>query len=218
MRPPLPCSLVDDAEPPVDQAARVRAGAAIRRVGHVLVGGEHDVAALDELSEALEGLVERMEVAPPRSRPAVDLESWLAAPPPAEGEAMVSSSDRPVSGLASPWGLEPVVHRRGDWAVAEVTLRSAHEGAPERAHGGVVAAMFDDLYGFVIQIERVMAFTGQLTVRYAKPTPLHVPVVFRARLDRREGRRLHMEAEASAGEETFARSTALFIAVDSFSL
>ncbi len=203
-------------EPPDDEPRR-RAAAAIRRVGHALVGGEHDDATLGRLAETLDGFSAALEGGAPRSRPVADFESRMIEPPPADGGELVSYSDRPVSGASSPWGLEPVIHRRGDRAVAVVTFRAAHEGAPGRAHGGVVAAVFDDLFGFVTQVEAVMAFTGELTVRYSRPTPLHVPVEFRAWLDRREGRRLHLAAESHVGEERIGRATALFVAVDTYS-
>ena len=44
-------------------------------------------------------------------------------------------------------GLDTEIHREGDDLIAYVTLRAAHEGAPGRSHGGVVAALFDDIFG-----------------------------------------------------------------------
>ena len=43
---------------------------------------------------------------------------------------------------------------------------AAHEGAPGRSHGGVVAGLFDDVFGFVLDVVQEPAFTGELTIRY----------------------------------------------------
>ena len=96
---------------------------------------------------------------------------WSAVP--ADGEAMFSYDDRPISGRSAPWGLDLDVRRVGREAIATLTLDAAHEGAPGRSHGGVVAALFDDVFGFVIDIESDLpAFTGELTIRYERATPL----------------------------------------------
>ena len=87
------------------------------------------------------------------------------------------------------------MHRHGDEIEAILTLRAAHEGAPERSHGGIVAGLFDDVFGFVLDVVQEAAFTGELTIRYEAPTPLHRPIACRGRLARRDGRKLHIEGE-----------------------
>ena len=71
---------------------------------------------------------------------------------------------------------------------------------PARAHGGIVAAAFDDVTGFVIGQLREPAFTGELTVRYLAPVPVDEPLEMRARLESRERRKLFITAEARHGE------------------
>ena len=111
--------------------------------------------------------------------------------------------------------MDTEVRRNGDEVEATVTLRSAHEGAPERSHGGIVAALFDDIYGFVLSIHETPGFTGELTIRYEGPTPLRVPLVCRVRLASREGRKLFMTGELVTPDGTVCvRSKATFIAVD----
>ena len=46
-------------------------------------------------------------------------------------------------------GLNASLWREGDVAVMEVTLGRAFEGAPGRAHGGIVAALLDETMGLV---------------------------------------------------------------------
>ena len=56
-------------------------------------------------------------------------------------------SDSIVAGAANPMGLAARLWRDGDVACMQVTLGKAFEGAPGRAHGGVVAALLDEVMG-----------------------------------------------------------------------
>ena len=87
-------------------------------------------------------------------------------------------------------GVAAETLRDGDDAVVRSTLGDAFEGAPGRAHGGMVAALFDEAMGFVLSIACTPAFTGRLTVTYRAPVPIGVPLEFRARLTGRDGRKL----------------------------
>ena len=94
-------------------------------------------------------------------------------------------------------------------------LRRAFEGAPGRAHGGIVAAAFDDVTGFVIGKLQEPAFTGELTVRYLAPVPVDETLEIRARLDGRERRKLFISAEMRTGARAVvATCRAIYITVD----
>ena len=145
--------------------ARRTAGRAIRRLGHALVGHDADTELLADVATTLEGLTARLDTGTQRHRP-IEQVGHLERGHTERGAAVESYDDRPFSGHASPWGLDLEVHRIGDEIEATVTLRAAHEGAPARAHGGIIAGLFDDVFGFVLGIIGEPAFTGQLTVRY----------------------------------------------------
>jgi acyl-coenzyme A thioesterase PaaI-like protein len=95
-----------------------------------------------------------------------------------------------------------------------VTLGAAFEGAPGRAHGGIVAALIDETMGLVLSISSTLAFTGRLTITYRAPTPLGVRLQTRARLDSRSGRKLIITAELKADDLLLAQAEGLFIAVE----
>ena len=197
--------------------ARARAGRAIRDIGHELVGHQADAALIDEVAHTLNELAALLAKGDVRHRAREDrAERW--AEPVADGERMVSYDERPFSGRSSPWGVDLEVHRHGDEIEAILTLRSAHEGAPGRSHGGIVAGLFDDVFGFVLDVVQEAAFTGELTIRYEQPTPLHRPIACRGRLARREGRKLFIEGELvdleAEGQPVVARGKGLFISVD----
>lgn len=197
--------------------ARRRAGRAVRDLGHALVGRAATPELLAETAASLDGLTARLAATPERHRAGgVFSESGFLIP---AGQNPINAyDDRPFSGLASPWGLDLRVHRRGDEVEADLVLREAHEGAAGRSHGGIVAGLFDDVFGFVLGVLDQPAFTGELSVRYERPTPLHRRLLCRGRLDRREGRKLWTSGELVDATEpdqpVLARGTGLFITVD----
>lgn len=195
--------------------ARARAGRAVRDLGHALVGRQAPIELIDDVTDQLNRLTTSLELHGPRSRSAERPRGdW--GPTPGEGAPMTSYDERPVSGRSSPWGLDLAIRREGDEAVAAVTLRAAHEGAPSRSHGGIVAALFDDVFGFVLTIHSQPAFTGELTIRYEAGTPIGRPLECRVRLSGRDGRKLRMTGELNdlGSATTVARAHAVFIAID----
>jgi acyl-coenzyme A thioesterase PaaI-like protein len=196
-----------------DMVARIRAATALRRLGHAVVGHEVPASTFDTIASQVESWLPDVESAPGRSRSVDTMKQHMFERPP-EGAPIGTFPDCVVSGDANPMGLDVQFFREGDEAVSRCVLGPAFEGAPNRAHGGVVAAVFDDLMGFVLTIHESPAYTAELTVRYKRPTPVGEEIEFRARLVDRRGRRLNIEAEAtdSAGTK-IATATGLFITI-----
>ena len=195
--------------------ARAGAGRALRDVGHALVGHHASIDLLDEITTTLDDLTHRLGEGSSRTRSEGRINGDVGEPPP-DGSVMTSYDERPISGRSSPWGLDIEVRRNGEEVVAAFTLRAAHEGAPGRSHGGIVAALFDDVYGFVLQMRAEVAFTGELWLRYEAGVPIGEPLSCRVRLDRQDGRKLYMTGELTVVTtgQVLTRSTATFIAID----
>jgi acyl-coenzyme A thioesterase PaaI-like protein len=193
--------------------ARVRAAGALRRLGNAIVGHHPDADQLDEIARQVEAWLPTIDASPSRQRPVGDMKRKLFAAAPVEGGPMEHFPDCVVSGSANPMGIATSMRREGDQAVARVTLGPAFEGAPGRAHGGVVAALFDDTMGYVLNILETPAFTGELKVRYSAPTPVGVEIEFRAWLRERNGRRLRIDSEATHDGKTIATASGLFISI-----
>lgn len=195
--------------------ARARLGRAIRDFGHAVVGRHVPLDDLETAADSLEALSARFATGAARSRHVSPEYVRLrqSEEPPADGAVMHSHDERPFSGRSSPLGFDIEIVREGLEAVGRLTLRSAHEGAPGRSHGGLVAALFDDMYGFVLEIHAEMAFTGELAIRYEAPTPIGVPLVCRTRLVGRERRKMFMEGELLVDGAVAVRSTATFISI-----
>jgi acyl-coenzyme A thioesterase PaaI-like protein len=193
--------------------ARIASADALRQLGHALVGHEVDDATLAAIERWALAQLPAVEAGAPRARPVDDMKRRLFEDPPGDGESMDHFPDCVVSGKANPMGIAIEVHREGDDAVARIALGSAFEGAPGRAHGGIVAAGFDDTMGFVLSMEKTPAFTGRLTVSYLAPTPVGEELEFRCRLAGREGRKLRIAGEARHGDQVVAEAEGLFIAI-----
>lgn len=194
--------------------SRIECAAALRELGHAIVGHVVDDEMLEEIAAFVRERSATINRADPRSRPTHDLKRRMFDDAPADGEGMTHYPDCVVSGPANPMGINIACHRDGDAAVGTISLGAAFEGAPGRAHGGVVAAIFDDVMGFVLSIERTPAFTGRLCVSYLAPTPLETPLEFRAWLREREGRKLFIEGTASTADgEKILEADGIFISI-----
>lgn len=193
--------------------SRISCATALRELGHSIVGHTVPDDVLDRIADFVREVLPEIESNRPRSRPVGDMKRRLFDAAPKDGDGMEHYPDCVVSGPANPMGIAISCHREGDDAVAEVSFGRAFEGAPGRAHGGMVAAVFDDVMGFVLSMLQTPAYTGRLTVSYLAPTPLDRKLQFRARLREREGRKLWIEGEATSGGERFATGEGLFISV-----
>jgi acyl-coenzyme A thioesterase PaaI-like protein len=199
-----------------NEERRLQAAALLRELGHGFVARTFRDEQLDELTSQLAMSLATVQQGEGRVRTFSSDRSGFAS---AILEGRQSDKhqlflDSIVSGGANPMGLNAAVWREGDVAVMEVTLGPAFEGAPGRAHGGVIAALLDETMGVVHVLNEALAYTAQLDITFIAPTPIGEPIVARAWLDRREGRKLYIHASLHAGEVELASARALFIAVD----
>jgi len=204
--PPVP-------EPPISRA-RLEVTAAVRDLAHAIAAADSDDTTLGRATELVRAAAAVLDDAPRRRRAIPDFSTLTALRDAGVDVAEYAMGDRAVAGPANPTSVHMVPRRDGDEAVADVWFGPAFEGAPGRVHGGLVAAVFDDLTGFVLAIVREPGFTGRLTVNYHAPVPIETTVEFRARYREREGRKLYVDAEARFGDQLLATAEALFILVD----
>ena len=94
------------------------------------------------------------------------------------------------------------------------TLPAPFTGPPGTVHGGVVAMVLDELLGAVNACLGLGAYTGTLTVRYERPTPIGEELTFDAWVDRTEGRKVFTLGTISAGDVVTARAEGVFIRVE----
>ncbi len=204
----------DDGE--LLEDARVAASNSLRDLVHAFVRAHPgDDEIYGEIQERARALAEVLDAAPRRNR----LEMMQAARERHGGTFPVGVAaggfnDRAVAGLANPSAVDIEVEPGGDEVVARIFFRKGFEGPPGRTHGGIVAATFDDVTGFIIGRIGQPAFTGELTVRFVGPVPIETPIEMRARLDGQERRKLFISAEATANGEVVATCKAIYITID----
>ena len=194
--------------------ARAAVATAVRRLGHALLTHEIDDAHLQRVAEQLDALAAEAERAGLRHRDVGELTRRMFEADIPDGARVVHFDECFVSGPWNPLGMGLEVVRDGDVVSAQVTLGTAFEGAPGMAHGGIVAALFDDVLGYLLTLHRVPGFTGELTVRYHQPTPVGEPLALRGWVVEREGRRLHTAGQLRARDQLVASATAVFIEID----
>lgn len=115
----------------------------------------------------------------------------------------------PLNALASMVSLESSDHE----ITATVTYGSAYEGPPGCLHGGLIAAIFDEVLGFAQALSGAPGMTGRLEVTYRSPTPLHVPLRVTGRFDGVQGRKIMTSGEIYAGDRLCAEAVGTFISV-----
>jgi acyl-coenzyme A thioesterase PaaI-like protein len=210
-------------ETPESLEARSAMAAAIRRLGNALVGHRVDPDLARRIAAAADALAAEVVEGEERDRLAEVVASHRFGtgselPHPADidpdGGAMDLFHDSVVSGRTNPLGIGLRIHRHGDSAVGTVALGPAHEGAPRRAHGGVVAAIFDETMGFALSIAGVVAYTANLSIDFVAPAPVGVEIAVSARIRDRAGRKLWIEATGEGPDGVFARAEGLFLTVD----
>ena len=202
----------------MDPQDRLDAAAALRDLNHAFAAAEVDSDALRAVTETARGLAADLDGAPRRDRLAL----IRAARERAQGATMFEVAqpgsgfeDRAVGGSGNPTSFDFDITHEDEDIVATFVLRKGFEGAPGRAHGGMVAAAFDDVTGFVIGKVGEPAFTGELTVRFVAPVPVDEPLTIRTRLEGRERRKLFISGEmAKADGDLVATCSAIYITVD----
>ena len=110
-------------------------------------------------------------------------------------------------------GLRVRTFRGRGEVLSPIVIPRRFEGPPEGAHGGIVAAYLDEvLSGAAVNHTGRVHWTGELSVRYVKPTPLERPLVGRGRAVRQSGKYLDLEGTLEELEtgEVVARATGRF--------
>jgi len=190
-------------------AQKRRLAQAMRDVIERLVPSNAPEDELGRAADALERYAEALKAHPRLRQVMGHAESATS------GDVGAFFDQSPLIGLSNPLAPPIVIGQTGErTAAATVTFGSAYEGPPGSVHGGYVAAAFDEVLGYVQSLSSQGGFTGTLTVRYRKPTPLHEELYFEAEITRVEGRKIFTEGRLMADVGLTAEAEAVFISVD----
>lgn len=92
----------------------------------------------------------------------------------------------PMCGPANPLAPPIRVERAPVGVRAEFTMSRQYEGPEGATHGGICAAVLDDLLTAAVAMAGYQGLTATLSLRYIRPTPLYVPLVAEAAVTRAE--------------------------------
>lgn len=114
-------------------------------------------------------------------------------------------------GARNPLAPPLVIEWDGETATATGTLGPAYEGPPHHVHGGIIAAVLDQVLGDVPAALGRPGMTAYLNTTYERPTPLG-PVSVRARLVAQDGWKMAVTGELVLPDgEVSARAEGLFV-------
>lgn len=188
-------------------AASRAVGEALRRVIDRLTATSASTEVLDEARVQLERVEDLL-------RPYDAVRRYEGT-----SEASGLSHDRaffdwsPQLGLSNP--LAPPIHVgvENGAVIGLARFGIAYEGPPGCVHGGFIAAAFDEVLGLTQTLSGKVGMTGTLTIRYRRPTPLHVELRFEGRVDSVSGRKVLTSGRLLAGDQMTAEATGLFISI-----
>jgi len=167
------------------------------------------------VADSVEGLVQKLRVEPRRIRTvASSLEEEIRM----EGKRyhygdLLDFS--PLAGLANPLAPPMSIGKEDDARlVATLVFSNAFEGGPGLAHGGYVAAAFDELLGLTQSLTGEAGMTGKLKVRYRSPCPLNTELRMEGRVHQREGQKIVARGTMHAGDRLVADGEATFVVLE----
>jgi len=123
-----------------------------------------------------------------------------------------------VCGVQNPNGLRVRFQNDGVGRVrVETRLRAPFQGYPDIAHGGIVAALMDEVMGRTMLTEDAqrLFYTAKMELRYRNPVPLYQDLVAVGRLLKDKGRAATAEGELYLPDGSLAiEGTATLFAVE----
>ena len=184
----------------------------MRKVIEALVNTEAPEDELRAATDRVERFAQRLEALPHRRAPRANPRNPQLNTPAAFFDLS------PLVGLANPVAPPVTLWTDGDVVRGNVVFGTAYQGPPGNVHGGLVAALFDEVLGFAQWMTGNPGMTGTLKIRYRKPTPLHTELRFEATVERVEGRKIFTEARLYAGDTLTADAEGVFISLTAAAL
>jgi acyl-coenzyme A thioesterase PaaI-like protein len=118
----------------------------------------------------------------------------------------------PISGKRNAVALPLKLWKVGNHEVlGEAIFSSTYAGPPNAVHGGIIAAVFDEVLAMANVISGNAGFTGTITIKYHDKTPLDTPIELWGLNVRQEGRKQVSRGEMRVNGKVVATAEGLFI-------
>lgn len=118
----------------------------------------------------------------------------------------------PISGRSNPVAAPLTLVFGNEVTTAHASYSRSHEGPIDHVHGGVILGAFDELLGIAQAMSGQSGYTGTLTVKMRRPTPLHTRIDYEAGIDRVEGRKVFVWGRSLLDGEVLCEAEGIFIA------
>ena len=124
-----------------------------------------------------------------------------------------------ICGSENPKGLGIRWHVVEDGSITtEVTLKLSEQGPPGHAHGGVLAAILDEIMGTAAWRAGYMVMAANLNIDFRLPVPLGVPLSVKGMVTGQERRKVYTLAHirlpdgqiATVGKGLFVEAKEMF--------
>lgn len=129
----------------------------------------------------------------------------------ADGEVLDLWPYSPITGELNPVAPPIRMWRDGATVRGAGQIPTSLNGPPNGVHGGFVAAILDELLGMAGVVAGAGGFTGTLTVRYLKLTPMGTDLDLEAHVKMVDGRKVTTTGSITANGEVCATAEAIFI-------
>jgi uncharacterized protein (TIGR00369 family) len=118
-----------------------------------------------------------------------------------------------ICGANNPIGLKtkPSRDEAAGRAWLSVTIPATFQGWEGVAHGGIIAALLDEVSAYAVMGVSKQVVTAELTIRYLKPVPIGREVTVSAQLRERIRRSITVDAQMTCQGETLARAEARMV-------
>jgi hypothetical protein len=162
------------AASPPNATGRLHLTAALRRLNAIVAASDAGDQELEQIASFLDQVTGRIDSRGEASRYPL-------------GERLGGSAglfvNHPVIGSLNPCAPPLAVVPDGPLLVGTATYGTPFEGPPGSVHGGHIAAGFDSMVVMTAGINGLAGFTRSLTIRYRRPAPLGVPVVYQGQVE-----------------------------------
>ncbi|NBB51547.1 hypothetical protein GVN24_24990 [Rhizobium sp. CRIBSB] len=116
----------------------------------------------------------------------------------------------PLTGPQSPIAGDVQLRVENGAVVGELTFLPIHAGPMGLVHGGILAAVFDEVMAMATLAHGIVGYTQQMTVDYLAPARLGRPLSVSASVDQAAGASAGVQAEIRDGTRLLASATGRF--------
>ena len=118
-----------------------------------------------------------------------------------------------ICGVNNPIGLKirPSRDEAAGRAWLSVVIPEEFQGWAGVAHGGIIAALLDEVCAYAVMGVSKQIVTAELTIRYLKPVPVGREVTVAAELREQVRRAISVDAQLTCDGETLARAEARMV-------